>query len=96
MQTGNGFDIILNQGIREGLLGWYFLFYFFRLFRAPPWAHGGSQASGQFRVTAAGLHYSHKNLGSELRLWPTPQLTATLDRQPTEWGQGSNLCPYGY
>ena len=29
-------------------------------------------------------------------LRPTPQLTATLDPQPTEWGQRPNLYPHGY
>ena len=42
-------------------------------------AHGGSQARGRIRAVAAGLCYSHSNSGSELRLGPTPQLTATLD-----------------
>ena len=29
------------------------------------------------------------------RLQPIPQLTAMLDPQPTEQGQGSKLCPHG-
>ena len=33
-------------------------------------------------ATAASLHHSHSNSGSKLRLWPTPQLMATLDPQP--------------
>ena len=40
---------------------------------------------------AAGLHHSHSNTGSELSLWPTPQITATLDPYLTGQGQGSNL-----
>ena len=46
-------------------------------------------------AVAAGLHHSHSNVGSEPRLRPTPQLTATLDPQPTERGQGSNPQPHG-
>ena len=68
--------------------------FFFSLFSAIPTAHGGSQARGQIGSTAASLHHSHA--GSELRLEPTPQLTATLDLQPTEQGQGSNPQPHGY
>ena len=34
------------------------------------------------------------NTGSELRLWPTSQLTAMKDPHPTEQGQGSNLHPH--
>ena len=32
----------------------------------------------------------------DLHLRPTPQLTGTLDPQPTEQGQGLNLHPHGY
>ena len=66
------------------------------LFRATPSAYGSSQARGQNEAAAAILHHSHSNAGSELGLWPTPQLTATPDPQPTGWGQGSNLHPHGY
>ena len=48
-----------------------YLFFFFGLIvfsRAAPAAYGGSQARGQIRVVAAGLHHSHSNTGSELRL----------------------------
>ena len=34
---------------------------------------------GEIGAVAAGLHHSHSNIGSELCLWPTPQLTATMD-----------------
>ena len=44
-------------------------------FRATPTAYGGSQARSLIRAVAAHLHQSHSNVGSELRLWPTPQLT---------------------
>ena len=70
-----------------------FLFY---LFRAAPSAHGGSQARGHIGATAAGLHHSHSNSGSTPRLQPTtPQLTARLDPQLTERGQGLNLRLHG-
>ena len=44
--------------------GHFFLF----VFRAAPAAYGGSQARGQTEAIAAGLHHSHSNAGSELRL----------------------------
>ena len=69
-------------------------FYFF-LFRATPAAYGSSQARGRIGAAAAILGHSHHNTGSEPRLRPTPQLTATLDPQPTEQGQGSYLSPHG-
>ena len=47
-------------------------------------------------AVAAGLCHSYSNAGSKLCLQPTPQLMATPDPQPTEWGQGSNLHPHGY
>ena len=39
-------------------------------------AYGDSQARGQIRSVATGLCHSHSNMGSELHLRPTPQLTA--------------------
>ena len=47
---------------------------------AAPAAYGGSQARGLIGAVATGLRQSHSNAGSELRLQPTPQLTATPDR----------------
>ena len=41
-------------------------------FRATPTAHGDSQARGQIRAVAAGLHHSHSNARAEPCLWPTP------------------------
>ena len=58
-------------------------------------AYGGSQARGRIGAAAAGLRQSHSNAGSESCLRPTPQLTATLNPQPTERDQGSNLRPHG-
>ena len=40
-------------------------------------AYGGSQARGPIGATAARLHHSHSNAGSELHLRAAPQLTAT-------------------
>jgi len=42
-----------------------------------PYPYGGSQAKGQIGAVTTGLHHSH--MGSELRMQPTPQLTATAD-----------------
>ena len=70
-------------------------FFFFGLSSAARKAHGGSQARGLMRATAAGLRQSHSNSGSEPRLRPPSQLTATPDPSPTEPGQGSNLHPRG-
>ena len=54
--------------------------FFFNLFAiswATPAAYGVSQARGLIRAVATGLRQSHSNAGSEPRLQPTPQLTAT-------------------
>ena len=60
---------------------YFYLFFVFLLFLwAAPAAHGGSQARGQIGAVATSLHQSHSNVGSEPRLQPTPQLTATPDR----------------
>ena len=56
-----------------------FIYLFFSIFRVEPVAHGGSQARGQIGAVAAGLCHSYSKLGSKLSLWPTAQLTATLD-----------------
>ena len=65
---------------QENLFFFLFLsFFFVLLFRATPVAYGDSQASGLIGAVAANLHYSHSNVGSELRLQPTPQLMATPD-----------------
>ena len=55
---------------------------------ATPAAYGSSQARGQIGAGAAGLHHSYSNVGSKLSLQPTPWLTAMLDSQPPEQGQG--------
>ena len=61
--------------IDSSILFYFFIFFVFS--RATPVAHGGSQARGLIRAIVAGLHQSHSNAGSEPRLQPTPQLTAT-------------------
>ena len=57
------------------------LFLYFCLFRAAPAACGSSQARGQIRAAASGLHHSYSKA--------TPQPTATQ-------GQGLNPNPHGY
>ena len=47
-------------------------------FRATPAAYGSSQARGTIGASAAGLPHSHSNARTELRPWPTPQLTANV------------------
>ena len=56
-----------------------FLLFVLSFSRAALAAYGGSQARGLIGGVAAGLCQSHSNTGSEPRLQPTPQLTATLD-----------------
>ena len=75
---------------------WFFVRFCFLLLRTTPTAYGSSQARDGIGATAAGLHHSHGNAGSEPHLRPTPQLMATLDPRATERGQGSNPHPHGY
>ena len=51
----------------------------FAFSRASLMAYGGSQARGQIGAVATGLCQGHSNVGSELNLQPTPQLTAMPD-----------------
>ena len=46
-------------------IDWEFCFFVFCYFRALPAAYGVSQARGPIRTTAASLHHSHSNMGSE-------------------------------
>jgi len=71
--------IFIHCITRQLLLVVFFVCLFFR---ASPMAYGSSQAKGWIRATAAGLHHSRSNVGSELHLWPTPQLMAMLDLYP--------------
>ena len=64
-------------GISSFFLSFFLSFCYF--FGAAPTAYGGSQARGRIGAVAAGLRQSHSNVGSEPRLQPTPQLTATPD-----------------
>ena len=54
-------------------------FWLFAFSRATPAAHGGSQVGGLMGAVATGLRQSHSNVGSKLRLQPTPQLTGMPD-----------------
>ena len=56
-------------------LSFFLFFFFFCLFRATL-QHMEVPRLG---AVAAGLHHSHRKMGSELRLWPTPQLMAAQD-----------------
>ena len=73
----------------------FFVFCLFAISGAVPVAYGGSQARGRIGAVDAGLHQSHSNSGSKLRLQPTPQFMATPDPSPTELGQGWNPQPHG-
>ena len=60
----------------------FYLLYSFLVFafsRAAPVAYGGAQARGPIGAVAASPSQSHSNVGSELHLQPTPQLTAKPD-----------------
>ena len=70
------------------------VWFVFLFFRAIPAARG-SQARDRIGATAAGLHHSQGNVGSEPCLQPTPQLTTTPDPEPTEQGQGWSPKPHG-
>ena len=59
-------------------------------------AHGGFHTRAPIGAAVTGLGQNHSNAGSEPRLQPTPQLTATTDPQPTEQGQRPNLQPHGF
>ena len=74
-------DYKSNQKYQHRLLKFFFvcLFFFLPFSTAAPAAYEGSQARGQIGAIAAGLLRSHSNARSELRLQPTPQLTATPD-----------------
>ena len=79
---GLGF-FLLEHSEMEGCVisqDFFFLVFFFWLFRGSPGAYGSSQPGAPIRDTAAGLHHSHSKPGSELFLPPTPQLTATPDQ----------------
>ena len=71
-----------DKDVSEAELALYCLRAFFLgggLFRAAPEACGGSQARGPIGAVATSLCQSQSNARSELRLQPTPQLTAMPD-----------------
>ena len=74
----NGVMVTILKNFISELHSFFFVFLLF-LWAAPA-AYGGSQARGLIGAVAASLHHSHSNSGSEPRLRPTPQLTATPDR----------------
>ena len=57
----------------------FFLSFFLAISWATPGAYGGFQARDGIGAVATGLRQSHSNAGSEPRLQPTSQLTATPD-----------------
>ena len=93
--SGGFSDIGNNLAVRLQHMTFFFFLCLFAISWAAPLAYGVSQARGRIGAVATRLHQSHSNLGSELRLQPTPQLTARPDPQPTEQGQGSIPKPHG-
>ena len=63
-------------------LWWRLQLFLFLLLRTTPAEDASSQARGQIRATAVGLHHSHRNTESKLCLGPTPQLMATSWERP--------------
>jgi len=76
-------SFIVSGLISRSLIHYYYYYYYFfglsAFSRAASATYGGSQARGLIRAVAASLRQSHSNAGSELRLQPTPQLTAMPD-----------------
>ena len=60
-------------------LFYFILFCLLAISWAAPTAYVGSQARGLIVAEVSNLRQSHSNSGSEPRLQPTPQLTATPD-----------------
>ena len=91
VQTGAEYIIISNPPPGSTSYLFYFITFYFILFYfifcllsslgciCIMWSYGGSQAKGWIGASAAGLHHSHSNLGSEPCLQPTPQHTTTPD-----------------
>ena len=73
--------VLKNTGIYfyVGILLFIVFIIIIIFFRAALVACGDSQARGRIGATAASLRHSHSNAGSEPRLRPRPQLTATSD-----------------
>ena len=82
----------LPQSLPAPLLCYIYIFcllFIFCLFREAPTAYGSSQARGQIRVTAAGLH--HSNMGSEQH-----QILTGSGPGVEQQGQELNPHPHGY
>ena len=79
----------------EHIVQSFFFFGLFVLLRATRMAYGCSQARVLIGAVATSLHQSHSNVGFQVHLRPTPQLTATPDPLPTERCQGLNPKPHG-
>ena len=67
VECKNGVLQFLHLPTHTSSLPFYFLISFL-LFKASPGAYGSSQARGPIRAAAAGLHHSHSDMGSQLRL----------------------------
>ena len=67
---GNGLKRETETGVMNLLEGALCIltFFFFSLNTATPATHGRSQARGQMGASAASLHHSHSNAGSEPHL----------------------------
>ena len=72
-------DLCSPRGLLWILSSFFCCCCLFAFCSAVPAAHGGSQARGPVGAVAAGLRQSHSSTGSEPRLRPRPQLTATPD-----------------
>ena len=68
-----------TNNIINGSYHFLSFFFFFGLYRAIPTAYGDSQARGLIGAVSTSICQSHSNMGSELHLQPTPQVTAMLD-----------------
>ena len=65
-----------------------YLFTLFFFFKAAPAAYGSFQARGQIGASAAGLHHSHRKVGLEPCLWPTPHTTVHGNAESlTHWAR---------
>ena len=70
------FSLSPTPNLSTFLSSYYLFIYLFLFLRATPAACGSSQARSQIGAPASSLHHRHSSVGSEPRLWPTPQLTA--------------------
>ena len=71
LKCSNIFLVLVSLLILASFISCLFFlksYLFIYLFRATPEAFGCSQAKGQIGAVAAGLHHSHSNVGTKLRL----------------------------